>query len=214
MKIHTMRTTYIVIAVCALGCFGAIPAQAHWHRPFFGLFAPRGRPLQGTVFHSQDAPAYTAIAPTEPPPFGQAAPRPIGRGSSGPQPPREPPSGGVLAAEALPAPPVPAVVAAAAAGKTVEVGAYDDYFQPATITIELGTTVRWANLGQHAHTIKVYDNTWESDDLEPRASFAVTFQQPGIYSYFCRHHALAGMTGTIIVTDAAGRHPANGRTVH
>ncbi|MBA2759744.1 MAG: hypothetical protein H0U38_08640 [Chloroflexia bacterium] len=39
-----------------------------------------------------------------------------------------------------------------------------------------------------------------SDRVLPGESFSFTFEDPGIFRYVCRHHGLAGMTGTITVT--------------
>jgi plastocyanin len=47
------------------------------------------------------------------------------------------------------------------------------------------------------HTVTSKDGRWDSGDLAPGATYSVTFQPPGIYYYFCRHHK--GMQGTIVV---------------
>src|SRR5512138_1719824 len=40
---------------------------------------------------------------------------------------------------------------------TVTVGAYDNYFEPKTICVPPGTTVRWVNYGTHHHTVTSRD---------------------------------------------------------
>jgi plastocyanin len=85
---------------------------------------------------------------------------------------------------------------------TVNVVMYDDNFQPKSINVQPGTTVRWTNRGTHAHTVTGKDESWDSGDLQPGATYSATFQQPGTYYYFCRHHE--GMQGTIVVGRGAG----------
>ena len=82
---------------------------------------------------------------------------------------------------------------------TASVGAYDDYFQPKTINIQPGTTVRWVNYGKHTHTVTAKDGRWDSGDIPPGASYTVTFRTPGTYYYYCRHHMKEKMEGTIVV---------------
>ena len=82
---------------------------------------------------------------------------------------------------------------------TASVGAYDDYFQPKTINVQPGTTVRWVNYGKHTHTVTSKDGRWDSGDIPPGASYTVTFRTPGTYYYYCRHHTKEKMEGTIVV---------------
>jgi plastocyanin len=93
---------------------------------------------------------------------------------------------------------------------TVTVGAYDNRFEPKTINVELGTTVRWVNYGQHAHTITANDDSWDSGDIRPGAAYSATFKQPGTYHYYCRHHKADRMQGVIVV--ASGARGQNGGT--
>ena len=80
---------------------------------------------------------------------------------------------------------------------TVDVSIQDNSFQPPTITVQPGSTVRWTNNGSHNHTVTAQDNSWDSGDIAPGATYSATFQRPGTYSFYCRHHA--GMQGTIVV---------------
>lgn len=78
------------------------------------------------------------------------------------------------------------------------VGDSDWHFDPSTITIPAGTTVKWTNQTKVAHTIQSGDiNFDDSGPLEPGASFTSTFDKPGSYSYACGPHPW--MTGTITV---------------
>lgn len=84
------------------------------------------------------------------------------------------------------------------------VGAYDNYFEPKTINVQPGTTVRWVNKGRHPHTVTAQDDRWDSGDIAPGASYTATFQQLGAYYYYCRHHTADKMQGTIVVGSQEG----------
>jgi plastocyanin len=81
----------------------------------------------------------------------------------------------------------------------ITVGAYDNRFEPLTINVQPGTTVRWVNYGKHVHTVTANDGRWDSGDLPPGGTYSATFQQPGTYYYYCRHHTQEKMQGTIVV---------------
>jgi plastocyanin len=40
---------------------------------------------------------------------------------------------------------------------------------------------------------------FETGDIPPGTSAALTFEQPGTYRYYCRQHLLGGMLGEIRV---------------
>jgi plastocyanin len=81
---------------------------------------------------------------------------------------------------------------------TVSVGMYDNYFQPNTLTVLPGSTVRWAHYGQHKHTVTSATGQWDSGELGGGAVYSITFTQPGTYPYYCRIHS-GEMRGTIVV---------------
>jgi plastocyanin len=83
-------------------------------------------------------------------------------------------------------------------GSMAEVGLYDNYFQPKTITIPIGTTVEWTNHGQHHHTVTLDGRQWSSLELNMNGIYKHTFTGPGIYHYHCAVHSQE-MRGTIIV---------------
>lgn len=70
-------------------------------------------------------------------------------------------------------------------------------FEPATIAIAPGETVRWFNDDTAPHTVTASDGTWDSGNLSPGASFERRFATPGTYSYVCRYHPW--MTGEVQV---------------
>ena len=70
-------------------------------------------------------------------------------------------------------------------------------FSPASITIPVGTTVRWTNADDIPHTVVADDKTFKSKALDTDEQFTHTFTKPGTYSYLCSIHPK--MTGTIVV---------------
>ena len=70
-------------------------------------------------------------------------------------------------------------------------------FEPATLTVAAGTTIRWFNDDALPHTVTAADSSWDSGNLAPGGAFERRFDSPGTYAYLCRYHP--GMTGTIVV---------------
>ena len=56
--------------------------------------------------------------------------------------------------------------AAWAQGKEVTVRMEDNFFSPANITVEPGTTVTWVQSGTNPHTTTSYDGFWDSGIIE------------------------------------------------
>jgi plastocyanin len=101
------------------------------------------------------------------------------------------------------APPTPAAqtpTASTAADGGAQVIMLDDRFEPRTLTIPAGTTVTFVNNGADWHSVAAFDGSYQSGQMAPGATYSVTFDKPGTYSYICNHHARQGMTGQIIVT--------------
>lgn len=87
-------------------------------------------------------------------------------------------------------------------------------FDPDTVRIETGQTVRWKNTSVIVHTVTAdpAEATMEesvrlpddaspfgSGNLDPKATFTHTFETPGTYRYFCIPHEGTKMYGTVIV---------------
>ena len=100
--------------------------------------------------------------------------------------------------------PTPAAPEVAAQGMastdTVIVSLVDDRIEPSWIEIPAGTTVTWVNEGADWHNVASSKAGFASDRILPGESFSFTFEEPGEYKVVCRHHGLAGMTGTVVVT--------------
>lgn len=79
---------------------------------------------------------------------------------------------------------------------TLFVAARDSFFQPDTITIDVGFPVRWTNQGTVYHTVVSDSSLWGSTLLAPTWWFEVTFDSAGTYPYHCSQHD--NMTGVVI----------------
>ena len=79
--------------------------------------------------------------------------------------------------------------------KTIEITMQGFSFQPATITIAAGDTVRWTNLDSVNHDVK--GDTFDSGVMKTDGTFEMIFNQTGTYNYICSIHP--SMQGQIIV---------------
>ncbi|HEV7219986.1 MAG TPA: cupredoxin family copper-binding protein [Terriglobales bacterium] len=70
-------------------------------------------------------------------------------------------------------------------------------FAPRQLTIPAGRRVTWINKDDVPHTIISVDHRFKSKALDTDDKFSFTFQNPGVYEYFCSVHPT--MTGKIIV---------------
>ena len=87
-------------------------------------------------------------------------------------------------------------------------------FDPDTVRVQVGETVRWVNGSVIVHTVTADPDEATTDEsvrlpegaapfdsgtLDPEARFEHTFEVPGTYRYFCIPHEGAKMYGTVIV---------------
>jgi plastocyanin len=93
----------------------------------------------------------------------------------------------------------------------------DFMFSPATVTVKVGSTVKWTNNGPSSHTTTSDAGAWDSGPLSAPMSgngyggggsaagtFQFTFNQTGTFGYHCRIHppsAYPGFIGTVTVTQ-------------
>lgn len=80
-------------------------------------------------------------------------------------------------------------------------------FQPATLTIPVGTTVTWTNQDTAPHTSTSDTGVWNSGTLSTGQSYSRTFSQPGTFPYHCNVHP--NMHGTVVVEAAATAVPTS-----
>lgn len=107
---------------------------------------------------------------------------------------------------------------ALAEAKTVEVlmkqGA-KSRFDPDTVAIAAGDTIKWTNTGFVTHSV-TFDPSmaakagdvalpagvapFDSGSIEEDGTFSHTFTVKGTYKYICKFHEAMGMVGTVVVT--------------
>lgn len=90
----------------------------------------------------------------------------------------------------------------ASVSQTVEVEAFDYYFEPTSLIVELGAevTIEFVNNGSVNHSFSAPDLDAEIE-LGNGEDGTLTFtvpDQPGSYDFFCKYHA-DDMTGTISI---------------
>ena len=95
-------------------------------------------------------------------------------------------------------------------------------FAPESLTVTVGTAVRWTNSGkaQHTTTSDAAQPVWNSGTVQPAGTgtcdpatdpyctpgsapagtYQRTFTTIGTYRYHCEFHKLQGMTGVVVVT--------------
>jgi amicyanin len=97
----------------------------------------------------------------------------------------------------------PATAGSSATAPAAPVGsnavAVDNFkFDPATLTVPVGSTVTWTNKDEEPHTIAAKDGSFHSPTLDTKGTYSFTFTKPGSYDYICSIHPF--MTGTVVVT--------------
>jgi len=72
-------------------------------------------------------------------------------------------------------------------------------FTPATITVTVGTTLKWTNKDGIAHTVTsdTGSTTLNSGNINSQGVFSFMFMVAGTYNYHCTIHP--NMTGKVIV---------------
>jgi plastocyanin len=96
--------------------------------------------------------------------------------------------------------PMPAATAApTAAAVVIEMG--DHYFDPAQLTVKVGTTVTWKNVGQATHDLAARDGSFTNPGMSSGQSYSFVLTKPGRYPYVCMQHEGDGMVGELTVID-------------
>lgn len=80
------------------------------------------------------------------------------------------------------------------------VSIYNMVFDAKSITVKVGTTVKWTNNDGVTHTVTSNDGTsFDSGNIGAGGSFSYTFTHVGTFDYHCTLHS--AMTGTVVVTN-------------
>jgi plastocyanin len=113
---------------------------------------------------------------------------------------------------------VAGTTAASADPKTVEITIKQSptmRFDPETVSVNVGDTVKWTNSGFIDHTVTFDPGAAQkadsaalpagvapfgSESMEQDATYSHTFTTKGTYKYFCKFHEAMGMVGSVIVS--------------
>lgn len=85
--------------------------------------------------------------------------------------------------------------ASVSAQKTVNVSIQNYAYNPATVQISAGDTVRWTNMDSVDHTVT--GSSFDSGMIHTGQSYEFHFTTPGVYNYHCTPHPY--MKGTVTV---------------
>ena len=86
-----------------------------------------------------------------------------------------------------------------AAVATIEMG--DNFFDPAQLTVKVGTTVTWKVVGQSTHDLAARDGSFANRTMSFGQTLSFTFTKTGRYPYVCMQHEGDGMVGEVTVID-------------
>jgi len=100
-----------------------------------------------------------------------------------------------------PATPVPTPISQASVSENT-IAIRNFAFDPQTLTVNAGSTVRWVNYDRVTHRIVFIDSAGRDTDadssvLSSSQSWSYRFDTPGTYDYYCKIHS--EMKGKIIV---------------
>jgi plastocyanin len=128
-------------------------------------------------------------------PFPTPTPAPPTQEPSVTMPPMNPPTEGLNPAETLP----PAATNTPAPGGTgtVDITIQNFAFNPPSVTIKVGTTVRWTNLDSVTHSVASDTGLWDSGGIAQGESYTRVFDTAGTFGYYCGIHPT--MKGAILV---------------
>jgi plastocyanin len=90
------------------------------------------------------------------------------------------------------------VTTTTAASATVAIAIQGFAFDPAAVTVKVGTSITWSNQDSADHTITSDKGDWDSGKTAQGGKYTHTFDQVGTYTYHCSIHS--SMKGTVVVT--------------
>ena len=77
----------------------------------------------------------------------------------------------------------------------------DHFFDPARLTVKVGTAVTWKNVGQSTHDLAARDGSFKNPGMSSGQSYSYTVTRAGRYPYVCMQHEGDGMVGELTVID-------------
>jgi plastocyanin len=70
-------------------------------------------------------------------------------------------------------------------------------YVPDSVTIPVGSTVKFVEDDEIAHTVTASDGSFDSGNLNQKQTWTHLFTKPGTYSYYCAYHTY--MKGKIVI---------------
>lgn len=95
----------------------------------------------------------------------------------------------------------------------LQIGMQDNFFTRDVSRIDVGDTVRWRVTGDAPHNAVAVDGSWSTGEAlgegvasvqQPGTSITMTFDEPGVYEYYCTLHGTpegGGMAAVLVVGD-------------
>lgn len=97
------------------------------------------------------------------------------------------------------------------AAEEVTIDMLDFSYSETELTIPVGTTVTWVNVGEFQHSATADDGSFDTGLFDAGEQASITFDTPGTFPYYCILHGAAngvGMAATItVVGDTADTEP-------
>ena len=78
-----------------------------------------------------------------------------------------------------------------------EVAIQNMAYNPSTLTVKAGTTIKWTNLDPATHDVTSDTGVFQSGNMTNGQTYSYTFNQTGTYPYHCILHP--SMKATIVV---------------
>jgi plastocyanin len=85
----------------------------------------------------------------------------------------------------------------APAGEVTEIVIADFAFDPETIEVAAGTSVRWTNDDSASHSVRSGGGAFAEQTMAQGDTAVATFAEPGTYDYICGIHP--SMSATVVV---------------
>jgi plastocyanin len=101
----------------------------------------------------------------------------------------------LTATEAPPAPGTPS---------TFDLDMIDSSFSVLNLEVPAGSTVTWTNAGNARHSATADDGSFDTGLISSGEKASITFETPGVYTYFCILHGAAGGVGMTAVITVTG----------
>jgi plastocyanin len=97
------------------------------------------------------------------------------------------------------------IITPAAQAHAERVGAFENYFHPKKVEVQVGEKVRWRNrMGTHSVVMKSGGQDVDSVISGDADVTSKRFKDPGTFRYICRIHVAEGMKGKVVVEPPSG----------